>query len=495
MEQIDQTPNAEVDKNEDVESSSENKKYYPRKRFGRKYRDRDKNQNDEIESNNSSGYLGEYHGNFGVDKIEEKIANLSRSPTLELPALNLSEKKFSGRNRLFIGNIGKEINEEDIKGLLDPNVEITDIYVNAEKSFAFVKFDYHSNAEKAQQQLDGMLVKSRVLKVKFASCCHTIKVKNLSPAVTNELLFVAFSVFGEIEKAIVLVDERGKSTGEGLIDFVRKNSAYLAVQRCLDRCYYLTASLKPVIAEPYQFVDQNIGLLDKHFSNKHWDFCQDRSVGPHLAEEGSFEHEYGTKWKAIYELHRQKEEALKVEFRLECSKLEAQMEYARYEHETDVLREQLRIRERDKERQKWEWEAKERLAKEEKLRTEAFLRHAQEEVKNKLNRQKEQRNLMQEEESLFLKAQDLTKILDNHRDFDVPTSSTRENTSDLESFTSYRSSDQQTDIKSFGSFYEMNNNSYGDNNRSRDYGTDRTDQDLWVRSRDLDSIPLKKRRY
>lgn len=52
-------------------------------------------------------------------------------------------------------------------------------------------------------------------------------------------------------------------------------------------------------------------------------------MGPRFSEAGSFEHEYGTRWKQLHELHRQKEEALKKELAAEEEKLEAQMEYAK----------------------------------------------------------------------------------------------------------------------------------------------------------------------
>jgi len=64
-------------------------------------------------------------------------------------------------------------------------------------------------------------------------------------------------------------------------------------------------------------------------------------VGPRFAELGSFEHEYGTRWKQLHELHKQKAEALKREMEMEETKLEAQMEYARYEHETELLKERM----------------------------------------------------------------------------------------------------------------------------------------------------------
>jgi proline- and glutamine-rich splicing factor len=41
----------------------------------------------------------------------------------------------------------------------------------------------------------------------------------------------------------------------------------------------------------------------------------------------------------MYESFKQKEDALKREMKLEEEKLEAQMEYAKFEHETEMLRE------------------------------------------------------------------------------------------------------------------------------------------------------------
>lgn len=62
-------------------------------------------------------------------------------------------------------------------------------------------------------------------------------------------------------------------------------------------------------------------------------------VGPRFAAPGSFEYDYGTRWKQLFERRKQKEEALQREMKMEEEKLEAQMEYAKYEHETELLRE------------------------------------------------------------------------------------------------------------------------------------------------------------
>jgi len=58
--------------------------------------------------------------------------------------------------------------------------------------------DYRANAEKAKRELDGQMRKGRALKVRFAPHSAAVKVKNLTPWVSNELLEKGFSVFGEV---------------------------------------------------------------------------------------------------------------------------------------------------------------------------------------------------------------------------------------------------------------------------------------------------------
>lgn len=97
-------------------------------------------------------------------------------------------------------------------------------------------------------------------------------------------------------------------------------------------------SLRPVVVEPYEPEDDIDGHPDKNLLKKHPDCHKARETGPRFAAIGSFEHEYGTRWKQLHELYKQKEEALKREMAMEEEKLDAQMEFARFEHETEVLR-------------------------------------------------------------------------------------------------------------------------------------------------------------
>lgn len=106
-------------------------------------------------------------------------------------------------------------------------------------------------------------------------------------------------------------------------------------------CIFFCRSLRPVVVEPFEQQDDVDGYPDKNLPRKNPDFFKARDIGPRFAQIGSFEHEYGTRWKQLHELYKQKEEALKREMAMEEEKLEAQMEFARYEHETELLRERM----------------------------------------------------------------------------------------------------------------------------------------------------------
>ena len=68
-------------------------------------------------------------------------------------------------------------------------------------------------ADQAKYGLSGKTIvgQNRPIRVKLASQGTSVEVKNLSPLISNERLFDAFSRFGKIERAVVMVDERGKS--------------------------------------------------------------------------------------------------------------------------------------------------------------------------------------------------------------------------------------------------------------------------------------------
>ncbi len=274
----------------------------------------------------------------GEDFMINQKLNHMQGPTHDIPSIEHQEVKFSGRNRLYIGNLTSDITEDELKQLFEPYGETSEAFLNAEKFFAFIKVDFRANAEKAKRELDGFVRKSRALRVRFAPNATTIRVKNLTPFVTNELLHKSFEIFGQVERAVIVVDDRGKPTGEGIVEFTRKSGAMAAIRYCTDKCFFLTSSLRPCVCELFEHSDDTDGYPEKTITKKNQDFMSARSCGPRFAELGSFEHEYGTRWKQLHDLYKQKHDALKNEMKMEEEKLEAQMEYARYEHETEMLR-------------------------------------------------------------------------------------------------------------------------------------------------------------
>lgn len=56
---------------------------------------------------------------------------------------------------------------------------------------------------------------------------------------SNELLEEAFSQFGDVERAVVIVDDRGKPTGEGIVEFARKPGAQAAIKQISNGCFIM----------------------------------------------------------------------------------------------------------------------------------------------------------------------------------------------------------------------------------------------------------------
>merc|ERR1719510_1326096 len=269
------------------------------------------------------------------------------------------EKKFNMRARLFIGNIGDGTTEENLKEMISQYGEVGETFFQKEKRFAFFRMATRTEAESAKRALDGYLHNGRNMKVRLSPHQGAIKVSNLSPWVSNELLYLSFSVFGDIERAFVSCDERGQSKEEGIVEFVNKHSAIEAVRRCSESCYFLTTTLRPVFVELMDGLEPDEdGLQDHMMQKRNQDYYFERSGVPRFAKPESFEFEYGSKWKQLYDMKKAKLQALDREMKLEESKLIAQMEFSRYEHETESLRATLRQKEVFCEKQKEMWTLK-----------------------------------------------------------------------------------------------------------------------------------------
>jgi hypothetical protein len=261
--------------------------------------------------------------------------------------------------RLFVGSLPPDTKEEEIKEMFTKYGSIVEFYLNAQKNFAFIRMESRDAAHKAQMELDGKTFHNRQIRVKRAPHAASIWVGKLPAIVSNELLADAFSTFGEIERAIVACDERGKAKGWGLVEFKRKGSAANAVKKCTEGHLLLTTSFQPVKVEPWAFVDDEVGVDHKSLLG-YPGADQQLSLPPRIARPGELEHVFADKWKKLFEDETKQKADLQKHLAERRAALEKEQERA-------VVESHIKRR-RD-------WEDKEREMRE-RAEREAHLRRA-----------------------------------------------------------------------------------------------------------------------
>ena len=125
-------------------------------------------------------------------------------------------------------------------------------------------------AEAAKNALDGSMRKGRNLTVRFASLSTAIHVSNLGPLVSNEMLQKAFSAFGDVERAVVVVDDRGRSKGYGRVEFARKGNAVNALQKTNEGFFMIGRYVDANCFERRESINPK---SNRNFYE--WDFCKE----------------------------------------------------------------------------------------------------------------------------------------------------------------------------------------------------------------------------
>ncbi|KAM8884229.1 splicing factor, proline- and glutamine-rich isoform 1-T1 [Synchiropus picturatus] len=260
--------------------------------------------------------------------------------------LKPGEKPYTQRCRLFIGSLPNDITEEEFRELFSKYGEPSEVFINKAKGFGFIRLESRALAEIAKAELDETPLKGRTLRVRFATHSAALSVKNLSPFVSNELLEEAFSQFGVVERAIVIVDERGRSTGKGIVEFGSKPAARKALDRCNEGILLLTTSPRPVVVEPLDQCDDEDGLPEK-LVQKNPRYQAEREEPPRFACPGTFEFEYSKRWKSLDEMEKQQRQQVEKNMREAREKLESEMEDAYHEHQANLLRQDLMRRQEE----------------------------------------------------------------------------------------------------------------------------------------------------
>uniref|UniRef100_A0A8C9EWQ4 Paraspeckle component 1 n=1 Tax=Pavo cristatus TaxID=9049 RepID=A0A8C9EWQ4_PAVCR len=344
-----------------------------------------------LETENEAAAMALVPGKEGGDEEQEG------GFTIDIKSfLKPGEKSYTQRCRLFVGNLPTDITEEDFKRLFERYGEPSEVFINRDRGFGFIRLESRTLAEIAKAELDGTILKSRPLRIRFATHGAALTVKNLSPVVSNELLEQAFSQFGPVERAVVVVDDRGRATGKGFVEFAAKPPARKALERCSDGAFLLTTTPRPVVVEPMEQFDDEDGLPEK-LMQKTQQYHKEREQPPRFAQPGTFEFEYASRWKALDEMEKQQREQVDRNIREAKEKLEAEMEAARHEHQLMLMRQDLMRRQEELRR------LEELRNQELQKRKQIQLRHEEEHRRREeeMLRQREQEELRRQQEGGF----------------------------------------------------------------------------------------------
>ena len=298
-------------------------------------------------------------------------------------------KKFTNRCRLFVGGI-VNADEKLLKDMFIKFGEISELWLNKEKGFGFVKMDSRANAQRSIDHYNGIERMNSMVRVRFAARSSAIKVCNLSFAVTNELLEEAFKTFGEVEHAVVACDERGKTLSWGVVDFAMKKSATHAIARCKEGIFLLCKSPIPVMVTELRDEDLEEGMVEKTM-HKNVLYFREREEGPRFAMPGSMDYQMGLKWKGFLEKARAERESLEESLKCERVKLENETEsdLIRYLEEQDNLRQQEELRRLDEARRMEESKRQDHFRQQEMIKQETRRRNQSMRMQEDLKRREE----------------------------------------------------------------------------------------------------------
>lgn len=291
-----------------------------------------------------------------------------------------------------MGNLPTGVEDEEVEKLFSKYGKASEVFINKERGFGFIRLETRIIAEIARAELDDTLFRGRPIRVRFATHGAALTVKNLPEFVSNELLEEAFAVFGQIERAVVVVDDRGRPTGKGIVEFTSKPAARKALDKCGDGAYLLTTFPRPITVEPMEQLDLDEGLPDK-LVNKNQQYHKEREQPPRFAQPGSFEYEYAMRWKALMEMEKQQYEMVDRNMKEAQEKLETEMEAARHEHQVMLMRQDLLRRQ-------------EELRRMEELHSQEVQKRKQAEIRQEEERRRREEELRMRNEEMMKRQQE-----------------------------------------------------------------------------------------
>jgi len=256
------------------------------------------------------------------------------------------EKKFNGRCRLFIANLHSTTTEEELKEMFGEFGETGEVYVNKEKGFGFIRMDYRHNAEIAKLTLDKKLVKNKNIHVHYATHASAIELHGLDNFASNDFIEKAMSMFGAVERCVVVCDDRGRSKGYAIIEFEWKKSAAKVLDRLKDEMFVLGRLPKPVFAKPFIRTDEEEGVPEEALERLEG-LEAERAHEPRFISPNSFEYTWAKRWRDLFIEEQDKKAKLEQEMTDARCKLEFEMEAAIRQEKASRVREELARRQEE----------------------------------------------------------------------------------------------------------------------------------------------------
>uniref|UniRef100_A0A8C6UZK3 RRM domain-containing protein n=1 Tax=Neogobius melanostomus TaxID=47308 RepID=A0A8C6UZK3_9GOBI len=120
----------------------------------------------------STGPMEQAHsgGANGQQPDPSENTSVNESLTLDLQSFRRpGEKTFTQRCRLFVGNLPPGVSDEELENLFAKYGKASEIFVNKERGFGFVRLETRILAEIARAELDDTPFRGKPIRVRFAT--------------------------------------------------------------------------------------------------------------------------------------------------------------------------------------------------------------------------------------------------------------------------------------------------------------------------------------
>jgi len=72
-------------------------------------------------------------------EVEKNVKSEMADISVAEPAPESQEKKFTGRCRLFVGNLPNDLSENEFQKFFEPYGELNEVFLNASRGFGFIR--------------------------------------------------------------------------------------------------------------------------------------------------------------------------------------------------------------------------------------------------------------------------------------------------------------------------------------------------------------------